>query len=227
MPKLLDLTGRKFARWIVLSIAGRSSQGKSTWNCECECGTKAVVVGSSLINGLSSSCGCLAKELTVRRSTTHGLSKDGKKTTRLHRIWSNMKARCNRKNHPRYKDYGGRGIKLDEDWNCNFLSFHSWATSSGYDHNLTIERIDNNQGYSPENCKWIPAEKQARNKRDTKLDMAKVESIRRLVSGGIKTSTVAKIFSIDRHHVNAVMRGQIWNERSNKPNESSLRVELT
>lgn len=210
MPKLMDITGKSFARWTVLSIAGRSKHGKSTWNCKCECGAVSVVVGSSLISGLSSSCGCLADELTVRRSTTHGLSKNGKAVSRLHYIWANMKARCNRENSTDYHNYGARGIKVCKEWENDFLAFHTWAMSAGYDKKLTIERVDNNKGYSPDNCTWATYKDQARNKRGLKLTLAKAESIRKLINEGAKTSTVAKIFSIDRHHVNSVVRKDSW-----------------
>lgn len=210
MPKLMDLSNKSFGRWKVLALGGRSKQGKSTWVCQCECGTVSVVVGSSLVNGRSSSCGCLASELTIRRSTTHGLSKGHGAEKRLYIIWGNMKARCNRSTNPRFKDYGGRGISICYEWDNDFAMFYRWAMSNGYDDRLTIERIDNDRGYSPGNCKWIPREEQSRNRRKTKLNERKAEAIRNLKATGMKSSAVAKIFSIDRHHVNAIVRGDVW-----------------
>lgn len=94
---------------------------------------------------------------------THGMSK----TTRLYRIWANMKSRCNNKNFPRYKDYGGRGIKICTEWK-KFEVFMEWSIENGYRDDLTIERIDNDKGYDPSNCKFIPRSEQQKNQRSNK-----------------------------------------------------------
>ena len=87
--------------------------------------------------------------------------------TRLHRIWKSMKCRCNDKNHPSFKHYGARGIRICEEWQESYTAFKIWAMSHGYADDLELERIDVNQGYSPENCKWISHHEQTMNRRDT------------------------------------------------------------
>jgi len=108
------------------------------------------------------------REALILRNTTHGLSQDENgKTTRMYGIWSRMKQRCNCKTCNDYAIYGGRGIKVCNEWN-DYAVFHSWAMSNGYDDTLTIERVDVNGDYCPENCKWITREEQARNKRNNR-----------------------------------------------------------
>lgn len=155
MPKLFDLTGKRFGKWTVIKRSGINSSGTAMWLCECDCGTIRAVRGTILRNGMSESCGCIR---------THGLS-----NTRLHRIWSNMKQRCYNKNNDRYNSYGGRGIKVCDEWMHDFMSFYNWSMVHGYKNNLTIDRIDVNKNYEPNNCRWLTNKKQQFNKRGNHL----------------------------------------------------------
>lgn len=154
-----DLTGRKYGRLTVLSFRGRHLVNrKKMWSCSCVCGQTAVVRHFHLTSGKCTSCGCFVYEAIGERSTTHGLSKH-----RLHLHWAWMKARCNNVNHSDYPRYGGRGIKIMEPWNSNFMAFFNDMIES-WKPGLTIERKDNNGNYCKDNCRWATRSDQQRNK---------------------------------------------------------------
>lgn len=165
-----DLTGMRFGRLVVNCRAEDkvSNSGYHTvmWICICDCGKVTVVRGKCLSKGVTQSCGCLAKELLKKRTSKHGGF-----GTRLYTIWNSMRQRCNNKNHHSYNNYGGRGIKICNEWE-DYSVFRTWAYSSGYDDNaprgkLTLDRIDVNGNYNPENCRWVSMKKQSNNKRST------------------------------------------------------------
>lgn len=159
MPKLKDLTGKRFGRWVVLKRGGYDSWKNLKWLCRCDCGTEREVLGLSLRNGTSLSCGCIQKE-TAHSLGTHYMTK-----TRLYKIWENIHSRClNPKNDSFYK-YGARGVSLCEEWKNSFESFRDWALSNGYRDDLTIDRIDNDGNYEPSNCRWVDCKTQSRNTR--------------------------------------------------------------
>lgn len=160
MNNFIDITGQKFNKLKVLKRIENSSFRKARWLCQCECGNFTEVSGDNLRNGNVKSCGCLIVDKNKQRATHR------KSNIRLYNIWRSMKARCNCKTNPSYKNYGERGIKICSDW-IIFENFYNWAINNGYKENLSIERIDVNGNYEPSNCKWIPLSKQAYNKRDS------------------------------------------------------------
>ena len=146
--KLIDLTGKKFG---LLTVLKRSAEKavKVKWVCACDCGGETAVDSQHLRNGDIVSCGCYHKnELSERRK------KHGHASTRLYNIWCAMRYRCHTKSHRAYEYYGGRGITVCEDW-LDFLKFREWALSNGYADNLEIDRINNDLGYEPNNCRWV------------------------------------------------------------------------
>lgn len=163
VSKKEDLTGRKFGRLTVIQYAGKRNE-KSMWKCECECtrGKYKIVAGGDLKSGRTQSCGCLQKELFGKKHRTHGMTE-----SRIYGIWCNMKGRCHNKNITQYSDYGGRGIKVCDEWLHDFQEFYDWAIKNGYSDNLTIERKDINGDYEPQNCEWITKQEQQWNKRNT------------------------------------------------------------
>ena len=166
--RLIDLSGQKFHRLTVVKRHPENNkQNKPMWVCKCDCGKVVIVTGSDLKSGNTKSCGCLDKEVGKKKLTTHGYSK-----TRLYRVWTSMKDRCHNPNNKRYNDYGGRGIFVCDEWRHDFVAFREWAYQNGYDDSVpfgqcTIDRANNNDGYTPYNCVWSTLSQQAHNKRNT------------------------------------------------------------
>ncbi len=170
MGKLVDLTGQRFGRLIVIEKS-RMRKGQLFWKCQCDCGKVCDVQGSSLRGGRTKSCGCLHDEMAssrIREINSFKPTRAVRKTS-LYRVWSNMRQRCNNPNHPEYYLYGGRGIFVCAEWNESYLAFERWAISAGYRKGLSIDRIDNNGRYCPANCRWADAKTQSNNQRKTIL----------------------------------------------------------
>ena len=160
-----DLVGRQFGRWVVIDKAPKKN-GRTAYLCRCSCGTEKEVRASTLISGDSTSCGCLQRELVGSRAKKHGGF-----GSRLYHIWDSMRQRCLNKSSRAYKNYGARGIKICESWQ-EFDAFRAWAYANGYYDDAprgsyTLDRIDVDGDYSPENCRWVDMKTQSRNKRDT------------------------------------------------------------
>jgi len=157
----IDLTGQRFGRLVVIGMASYDERTRvRKWNCRCDCGKTIEVRGGNLRNGHSRSCGCLNRDVAIKKATTHG-----KSHTRLFVIWCAMRQRCRDKNCNRYQSYGGRGITVCKEWEKDFTVFETWALSHGYADNLSIDRIDKNGNYEPSNCRWADIFTQQNNTR--------------------------------------------------------------
>jgi hypothetical protein len=159
MGKYVDLTGQRFGRLTVIEYAGKDKHRNILWLCKCDCGTETIVFSGNLKRGNTFSCGCYQRERTKDAHTTHNLTHTN---PRLYEIWSDMKKRCFKPNTTGYIHWGGRGISVCHEW-LEYKSFYDWAISNGYKDFLTIERVDNDGNYEPDNCKWITKGEQSRN----------------------------------------------------------------
>ena len=158
MAAIRNLLDETFGRWTVISFAGTNKHKDAVWNCVCSCGTEKVVSGYAITSGNSRSCGCLNREGTSKRSTTHG-----KSHTKINTIYLQMIARCYKPNNPGYKRYGGRGITVCSRWLESFENFY--ADMGEPPTGKTLHRVENNGEYSPDNCVWATFKEQARNTR--------------------------------------------------------------
>ena len=150
-----NLINQKFSKLTVIEFVGIDKNKKAKWLCECECGNTTITNTHNLKSGNTTSCGC-------------SRTKFKQNIPRLYRIWNGMKTRCSNPNKKEYKNYGGRGIKVCDEW-VKYENFYNWAINNGYKHHLTIERINNNGNYEPSNCTWITIQEQQKNKRTTNL----------------------------------------------------------
>lgn len=157
MADKIDITGQRFGKLVARESLGFKN-GKTRWLCDCDCGNQHSADLTHLRSGHIPSCGCLRKKKFIERNTTHGYG-----NTKIHQAWLDMHSRCYKSNHKSFHNYGGRGITVSDDWH-GFEHFLR-DMESGCKKGLTLDRIDNNKGYSKENCRWITHKENCRNKR--------------------------------------------------------------
>lgn len=159
--KAVQLEGKKFGKLLVIGRAENGPRWRSRWICQCDCGKTVVVLGDSLKSGKTNSCGCLSGRPGGICPNISG--------TVLYDRWQGMKRRCYEKKHPSYKYYGERGIKVCNEWLQNPVAFYNWSIENGFSEELTLDRIDVNGDYTPENCRWVTIKEQNKNKRNNRI----------------------------------------------------------
>lgn len=157
--RMNNITGKIFGRLTAIELIGASPKGHAVWLFACDCGVQKEIIASEVLKGSTKSCGCLRYENSC-------MSKHGGVKTRLYNIWHGMKERCRNPINKDYKNYGGRGIQICDEWK-EFIGFRDWALSNGYSDNLSIDRINTNGNYEINNCRWATSMEQGRNKRHT------------------------------------------------------------
>lgn len=206
-----DLANKRFGKWLVLGFGQFKTDAcgrqRPFWECCCDCGKKKIVSENSLARGISKSCGCVQQ-----RVRSHGFCQGGYTgTSPTYKIWMGMRARCQSPTNKAYRYYGARGITICERWQVfeNFL-----ADMGERPVGLTIERKDNNKGYSPDNCRWASMEEQWKNKRKpstTQLTPAQVQCVR--ILRGQKTAiAIAAIYEVSKTAIYGVLTKRTWND---------------
>lgn len=157
MGSFIDITGQKFGRLTAINRAPNSGD-RVKWLFKCDCGNQIITDGASAKTGKTRSCGCLNNEMRIKTNTKHGLS-----SKRIYGIYKSMIQRCHNSSNKKFKIYGGRGIKVCDEWLNDRMTFFEWAFKNGYNDDLTIDRVNGDKGYAPDNCKWATYAEQNRN----------------------------------------------------------------
>lgn len=206
--------GDRYGRLTVVSTFSRKTPSKSVSRkfktrgmaeCLCDCGRSTVAARSDLRNGHTNSCGCYKRDITIIKNTKHGLSKD-----RAYKLWSGMKARCTIPSASSYEYYGGRGIRLCDEWLNSPETFIKWAYSNGYAQGLEIDRIDNDGDYTPDNCRFIPHMINSQLSRVSRIKISQASKIKNHLTSGMTIRQVAEKTGTSYMSVWHIREGNSW-----------------
>ena len=165
MRKVINEEGKRYGKLTVIKRNGSSKDGKAMWLCKCDCGGYVTTIGKSLRNGDCTSCGCHRREVLKKRGKAN--LKHGDTNNRLYNIWRGIKKRCRLETNCSYKWYGAKGIDVCDDWYDSYENFRDWSLENGYKEGLTIDRIDVDGDYEPNNCRWVDWITQENNRNNT------------------------------------------------------------
>jgi hypothetical protein len=192
--KAMDLTGKQIGKWSVGKSIRHKIHGYKMYTCTCKCGTVKDVKHSHLASNKTHSCGC--------SWTKHGMARSNE-----YRVWDSMIRRCHSETHKAYKNYGARGIEVCDKWR----KFDGFFEDMGIQpKNMTLERINNELGYSKDNCKWATVTEQARNRRSTKLNIDQVKTIKEMIANGFTQKNIAECFGVSRGNIGHIAQNATW-----------------
>jgi len=206
MGKYIDLTGKKFNYLFVIKRSYLKKTGAVVWECLCDCGKTTYQDTYRLKRGIVKSCGCYNKSSESKVNKKHGLYRH-----KLYGTYYHMRQRCYNFNDKRYKSYGGRGIAICDQWLSDFVSFYNWAIHNGYRDNLSIDRIDNDGDYAPENCRFVSLKKNNRNTSRIVLSKEKADQIRALYGAKkYNQPQLAKLFNTHNSTISLIINNKLW-----------------
>lgn len=202
------IDGKRFGNLIVNRATSKRKNGCIMWECLCNCGKITLVTTRDLNSGNTKSCGCMKNAHFI--GDKNPKYSHGQTGTRLYAIWKTMKRRCDSENTIQFHNYGGRGIRVCDEWK-RFQPFYDWSMKNGYNKNLTIDRIDHDLGYFPQNCQWITLKENIRKSPSVKLTMRKAEAIRFLKTNySVTNRKLGEIYGVHKDTIGSVIRKEIW-----------------
>lgn len=194
-----------FSRKTPTTMAGRKFKTRGMAECVCACGKTMVAARSDIRSGHTTSCGCYRREVTIKSSTTHGMSKDP-----AYRLWAGVKARCTIPSASNYSYYGGRGISMCDAWMDDPEKFIDWAYRNGYQQGLEIDRIDNDGDYEPENCRFVSHMENSQKSRIAGCTIEQAAEAKKLLNAGLPVADSAKKAGVSYMTAWHIKSGYSW-----------------
>lgn len=188
-------TGTRFGKLVVKYQSNVS--GRARFHCVCDCGNTTNSQGRGLLLGTSRSCGCTKNMPPPKKILDRN----------LYKVWKDMRYRCIKSTNTAYKNYGGRGIKVCDEWLKEFLPFYYWSLANGYKYGLEIDRKDNDGNYEPSNCQFLNKRANRQKKRNVKLSLSDAADIR---ESDMKTKDLSKKYNVHRSTILRVKTGKVW-----------------